>query len=403
MWFFNSPEIVFGEGALGYLSEIEGQRAFIVTDQNMMRLGFVELVAEQLKEAGMKYQTFAEVEPNPTFEMAKRGAAAMSEYGPDWVIGLGGGSCMDAAKAMWVLYERPDMEPAEINPMIPLGLRQKARLITIPTTSGTGAEVTWPVVLTDAEDRRKLVLGSRENMADLAIVDPVFVKALPPQIAADTGMDALAHAIEGYTSSWANDFGDGLCLKAIQLVFDYLPRVVADGEDGGKPRFEAREKMHNASCIAGMAFTNAFLGINHSLAHKLGGEFHIPHGLCNALLMPHVIAYNGEMNPSKFTSFPKYDHFIAPEKYADIARHLGLPARTPEEGVKSLIKAIMDLRNEMKIPQSIQEYGIDEKAYMAKVKELAIKAFGDQCTTANPRLPLISELEEILIKAYYGK
>jgi alcohol dehydrogenase class IV len=194
--------------------------------------------------------------------MVKRGAAAMSQYGPDWVIGLGGGSAMDAAKAMWVLYECPDMEPEEINPMIPLGLRQKARLIAIPTTSGTGAEVTWVVILTDTEDRRKLVLGSRENVADIAIVDPALVVKLPPQITADTGMDALSHAIEGYTSAWHNDFSDGLCLKAIQMVFDYLPRAYADGDDK-----EAREKMHSAATIAGLGFGNSMGALAHAMGH----------------------------------------------------------------------------------------------------------------------------------------
>ncbi len=381
MWFFNSPEIVFGEGALGYLSEIEGQRAFIVTDQNMMRLGFVELVAEQLKEAGMEYQTFAEVEPNPTFEMAKRGAAAMSEYGPDWVIGLGGGSCLDAAKAMWVLYERPDMEPAEINPMIPLGLRQKARLITIPTTSGTGAEVTWVVVLTDAEDRRKLVLGSRENMADLAIVDPVFVKALPPQIAADTGMDALAHAIEGYTSSWANDFGDGLCLKAIQLVFDYLPRMVINEEDA-----EAREKMHNAASIAGLGFGNSMGALAHAMGHPLSPLFGIPHGRAVGLFLPYTIEFTARQ---------------APARYAEIARFLGLGAASEEEGAASLAEAVRDLARRINQPESVQELGISREDFEAALQKMIEDGENDTVTSA--RIPDREELARLFRYAYEGK
>ncbi len=386
MWFFASPEIVFGEDALSYLSEIEGQRAFIVTDQNMVKLGFVELVAEQLNGAGMEYQTFAEVEPNPTFEMAKRGAAAMSDYGPDWVIGLGGGSCLDAAKAMWVLYERPDMEPGEINPMIPLGLRQKARLITIPTTSGTGAEATWVVVLTDAEDRRKLVLGSRENMADLAIVDPVFVAALPPQVAADTGMDALAHAIEGYTSSWANDFCDGLCLKAIQLVFDYLPRVMADGEDGGKPRFEAREKMHNAASIAGLGFGNSMGALAHAMGHPLSPLFGIPHGRAVGLFLPYTIEFTARQ---------------APARYAEIARFLGLGAASDAEGAASLAEAVRDLARRINQPRSVQELGISQEDFEVALQKMIED--GENDTVTSVRIPDREELARLFRYAYEGR
>ena len=386
MWFFNSPEVVYGEGALGYLSEIQGQRAFIVTDRNMVELGFVELVAEQLREAGMGYRVFAEVEPNPSFEMAKRGAAAMSEYGPDWVIGLGGGSCMDAAKAMWVLYERPDMEPAEINPMIPLGLRQKARLITIPTTSGTGAEVTWVVVLTDSGDRRKLVLGSRENMADLAIVDPVFVTALPPQVAADTGMDALTHAIEGYTSSWANDFCDGLCLKAIQLVFDYLPRMVADEEDGGKPRFEAREKMHNAASIAGLGFGNSMGALAHAMGHPLSPLFGIPHGRAVGLFLPYTIEFTARQ---------------APGRYAEIARFLGLDAASNAEGAASLAEAVRDLARRINQPTSVKELGIPREDFEAALQKMIEDGENDTVTSA--RIPDREELAHLFRYAYEGK
>jgi alcohol dehydrogenase class IV len=381
MWFFNSPEIVYGEGALGYLSEIEGQRAFIVTDQNMVRLGFVELVAEQLKEAGMEYQTFAEVEPNPTFEMVKLGAAAMSEYGPDWVIGLGGGSCMDAAKAMWVLYERPDMEPGEINPMIPLGLRQKARLITIPTTSGTGAEVTWVVVLTDAEDRRKLVLGSRENVADLAIVDPVFVAALPAQVVADTGMDALTHAIEGYTSSWANDFCDGLCLKAIQLVFDYLPRRMADGDDT-----EAREKMHNAASIAGLGFGNSMGALAHAMGHPLSPLFGIPHGRAVGLFLPYTIEFTARQ---------------APGRYAEIARFLGLDAASDAEGAARLVEAIRDLARRINQPTSVKELGIPREDFEAVLQKMIED--GENDTVTSVRIPDREELARLFRYAYEGR
>ena len=381
MWFFNSPEIVFGEDALGYLSEIEGQRAFIVTDRNMVELGFVELVAQQLREAGMEYQVFAEVEPNPSFEMVKRGAAAMNEYGPDWIIGLGGGSCLDAAKAMWVLYERPDMEPEEINPMIPLGLRQKARLITIPTTSGTGAEVTWVVVLTDAQERRKLVLGSRENMADLAIVDPVFVKALPPQIAADTGMDALTHAIEGYTSSWANDFCDGLCLKAIQLIFDYLPRMLADEEDT-----KAREKMHNAATIAGLGFGNSMGALAHAMGHPLSPLFGVPHGRAVGLFLPYTIEFTAREVPGR---------------YAEIARFLGLGAASDEDGAARLAEAVRDLARRINQPTSVKELGISWEDFEAALQKMIED--GENDTVTNARIPDRDELARLFRYAYEGR
>ena len=305
----------------------------------------------------------------------------MSDYGPDWIIGLGGGSCMDAAKAMWVLYERPDMEPAEINPMIPLGLRQKARLITIPTTSGTGAEVTWVVVLTDAEDRRKLVLGSRENMADLAIVDPVFVKALPPRVAADTGMDALAHAIEGYTSSWANDFCDGLCLKAIQLVFDHLPRMVADEEDTA-----AREKMHNAASIAGLGFGNSMGALAHAMGHPLSPLFGIPHGRAVGLFLPYTIEFTAQE---------------APERYAEIARFLGLSAASDAEGAASLAEAVRHLARRINQPTSVKELGISREDFETALQKMIEDGENDTVTSA--RIPDREELARLLRYAYEGK
>lgn len=382
MWFFKSPEIAYGEDALGYLSEIEGQRAFIVTDQNMVKLGFVELVAEQLKEAGMAYQTFAEVEPDPSLETVRRGAQAALAYEPDWIVGLGGGSCMDAAKAVWVLYERPDLEPEEISPMMPLGLRQKARFITIPTTSGTGAEVTWPVVLTDAEDRRKLVLGSRENVADIAIVDPVFVAELPPKLTADTGMDVLAHAIEGYTCTWGNDFSDGLCLKAIELVFDYLPRAYEKGD------MEAREKMHNAATIAGLGFGNASATLAHSMGHSLGAVFHVPHGRAVGLFLPYTIEFSVRGGGTR---------------YAEIARFLGLPATSEEEGAASLASAARGLLRRLDQPSTIGELGISLADYEAELEKLVENAENDSCNVTSTRIPSTEEYEQLYRYAYEGK
>jgi len=329
----------------------------------------------------------------------------MNKFKPDVIIALGGGSAMDAAKGMWLYYEYPETDFNTLRLKF-MDIRkrvfrfpkmgQKAKLVCIPTTSGTGSEVTSFAVITDKTRNIKYPLADYELTPDVAIIDPDFVLSAPPSITADTGMDVLTHAIEAYVSVMASDFTDGLAMKAIQLVFEYLPRAYRNGNDR-----EAREKMHNASCIAGMAFTNAFLGINHSLAHKLGGEFHIPHGRANAVLLPYVIKYNAQ-KPTKFVSFPKYEAFVADKKYAEIARMLGLPARDTKEGVESLIKAIRDLIKELNMPSTIAECGVDREVFMSKVSELADKAFEDQCTPTNPRLPLVKELEEIYIKAYNG-
>ena len=270
--------------------------------------------------------------------------------------------------------------------------------MAIPTTSGTGSEVTSFSVITDKSNGNiKYPLADYALTPTVAIIDPQFVMSMPRTITADTGMDVLTHAIEAYVSVLASDFTDGLAMKAIELVFKYLPRAYENGRDE-----LAREKMHNASCIAGMAFTNAFLGVNHSLAHKLGGEFHISHGRANAVLLPYVIAYNAS-TPTKFTIFPKYEKFIADEKYAQIARYLGLPASTTEEGVQSLIKAVLELEAKLNITPTIQSCGIDEKEFLSKVDLLADHALEDQCTTANPKYPLVRELKDIYLKAYYGK
>ncbi len=273
-------------------------------------------------------------------------------------------------------------------------LGKKAKLIAIPTTSGTGSEVTSFAVITDKKTNTKYPLADYELTPDVAIIDPTLVMSVPKAITADTGMDVLTHAIEAYVSVLASDYTDALSQKAVALVFEYLPRAYKDGSDS-----LAREKMHNASTIAGMAFSNAFLGINHSLAHKLGGEFHIPHGRANAILLPYVIEYNAT-KPTKFTTWPKYESFIAHIRYAELARMLGLPAKTTEQGVQSLIKAVKDLNKEVGIPENISQCGVDEKAYMSKIHMLALKAFEDQCTTANPRYPLVHELEELYKKAY---
>jgi acetaldehyde dehydrogenase / alcohol dehydrogenase len=348
-------------------------------------------------------EIFSEVEPDPSIETVMRGAELMANFQPDVIIALGGGSPMDAAKGMWLFYEHPDVDFFGLKQKF-LDIRKrlvkypklggKAQFVAIPTTSGTGSEVTSFSVITDKKTNIKYPLADYELTPDVAIVDPQFVMTVPKHVTADTGMDVLTHAIEAYVSVMANDYTDGLAIKAIQLVFEYLPRAYRNGSDE-----MAREKMHNASTIAGMAFANAFLGINHSLAHKLGGEFNIAHGRANSILLPHVIRYNAT-KPKKFASFPKYEKFIADKRYAEIAVALGLPARTTEEGVESLIQAIIKLAGELYIPMTIEANGVNKKEFESKVEFLAERAFEDQCTTANPKLPLVSELAEIYRKAW---
>ena len=329
----------------------------------------------------------------------------MREFKPDVIIALGGGSPIDAAKGMWLFYEHPeaDVEGLKLKFMdirkrtykFPK-LGNKAKIVAIPTTSGTGSEVTSFAVITDKKLNKKYPLADYELTPDVAIVDPDLVMSLPKGITADTGMDVLTHAIEAYVSNMASDYTDGLAEKAAELVF----KNIREAYNNGSNRV-AREKMHNASTIAGMAFTNAFLGINHSLAHKIGGEFHLPHGRINAILLPYVIKYNSQ-KPTKFVSFPKYEYFIADQKYADISRRMNFPAYTNEEGVWSLINEIKKLNIDLGIPATFREAGIDEKEFLDKVDMLADRAFEDQCTTANPRLPLVSELKQILLDSYYG-
>ncbi|UCC61511.1 MAG: iron-containing alcohol dehydrogenase [Anaerolineae bacterium] len=385
MWFFRSPEIIFGEDALDYLLEIQGSKALIVTDQNIVALGFVEQVQAILAKAGIGAAVFAEVEPNPSMENVQRGAEAARTYGPDWIVALGGGSSIDAAKSIWIQYERPDLAPDEVAPMGTLGLRQKARLIAIPTTSGTGAETTWPFVLTDRAERRKISLGHPENIPDIAIVDPVFVGQLPPQITADTGMDVLTHAVEGYTSQWHNDFADGLCLKAIQLVFDYLPRSYVSGSSDLK----AREKMHNAATIAGLGFGNSMAAMAHGLGHALGALFPIPHGRAVGLFLPYTVEFTvrGDL----------------PTRYSGITRFLDLPAADEATSAASLAEATRDLARRIGQPNSLQEAGISRSDLEAELPKLINNALNDSTMILGLRFPDEAEVEKILDYAFEGK
>ena len=411
-WFKIPPKIYFEKGSVQYLEAMPGiTRAFIVTAPMMAKLGYVDKVSYYLDKRSDKvhYEVFSEVEPDPSVETIMRGVRAMNAFQPDVIIALGGGSAIDAAKGMWLFYEHPDTSFDGLKlKFIDIrkrafhfpNLGKKAQLVAIPTTSGTGSEVTSFSVITDKQNGNiKYPLADYELTPDVAIIDPQFVATVPKSIVADTGLDVLTHAIEAYVSVMASDYTNGLAIKAIELVFKYLPRSYDDPTDE-----VAREKMHNASCIAGMAFSNAFLGINHSLAHKLGGEFHIPHGRANAVLLPHVIAYNAQ-KPTKFAIFPKYGEFVADYRYAQIARQLGLAGKdeTQAQQVEALIDAVQDLMKRLNMPMSIKACGVDEAAFLKALPSLAERAFEDQCTTANPRYPLISELAEIYKKAYYAE
>ncbi|KPJ23287.1 bifunctional acetaldehyde-CoA/alcohol dehydrogenase [Streptococcus phocae] len=406
-WFKVPSKIYFERNSIQYLQTCEGiERVMIVTDKSIEKLGFVQRVIDQLnaRTNTVAIQVFADVEPDPDITTIRRGTEVMRAFEPDTIIALGGGSSMDAAKGMWMFYEQPEVDFSDlVQKFMDIrkrafkfpSLGKKAKYIGIPTTSGTGSEVTPFAVVSDKAKNRKYPLADYALTPTIAIVDPALVESVPGFIAADTGMDVLTHATEAYTSNFANDYTDGLALQAIKLVFDYLKKSVLESD------VEAREKMHNASTMAGMAFANAFLGMSHSMAHKIGGVHHTPHGRTNAILLPYVIRYNGT-RPSKTTTWPKYNYWKADEKFQDIARMLGLPASTPEEAVASYAKAVYDLGTAVGIKMNFRDQGIEEKAWMDSLHELALLAYEDQCSPANPRLPLVADMEEIMADAYYG-
>jgi alcohol dehydrogenase class IV len=383
MWYFVSPQIIFGEGALDAMDELEGRRALVVTDATLVRLGLVDKVKVHLDRAGIEMRIFDAVEPDPSVQTVRRGVQVAQEYGPDWIVGLGGGSPMDAAKAIWVLYERPDLQAAEINPFVSLGLRQKARLITIPTTSGTGAEVTWGIVLTDTDEQRKMGLGNRENVADIAIVDPAMAAGMPPRLTADTGLDALTHAVEGYTCTWHTDLTDGLCISAARHVFQYLPRAVVDGSD-----MEARERMHNAATCAGLGFGNAMASMAHAMGHALGAVFHVPHGRAVGLCLPVTIEFAARE---------------APERFAEMAALLGCTQAEGEEAARALAGAIRDLCREIGNPTSVAAAGVDAAAFEAQLDKLVDDAFNDTQILTTCRAPSYDELRQLFVYAHAGR
>lgn len=410
-WFKVPNKIYFESGSTAYLSKMPGiSKAFIVTDPSMTQLGYVNKVLYQLRKRTdyVHCEIFDQVEPDPSLDTILKGVEEMKKFNPDVIIALGGGSAIDAAKGMWLFFEDPDADFKNMSLKF-LDIRKrtykfpvlgkKAQFVAIPTTSGTGSEVTSFAVISDKAENKKYPLADYELTPDVAIIDPEFVMSVPKKSTAWTGMDVLTHAFEAYISILASDYTDALAIHAIDMVFKYLKKSY----DEGAANPVAREKMHNASTIAGMAFTNAFLGINHSLAHKLGGEYHVAHGCANAILLPHVIRYNGVDCPTKFTSFPKYESYIVGDKIFDLMKKLGKNPKSNTDAVEMLARDVEELNQNLGIPATLKELGIDEKDFLTKLPALADLAFGDQCTTANPRLPLVSELEEIYLLAYYGK
>ena len=408
-WFKIPSKIYIERNSIEYLRDCKNvYKAFIVTDNSMVKLGFLQKIIDQLRlrRNDVQIQLFTDVEPDPDITTVKKGVRLMNSFEPDTIIALGGGSAMDAAKGMWLFYEHPEVNFDDLKQKF-MDIRKRAfrypelgkksKLICIPTTSGTGSEVTPFAVISDKEHGKKYPLTDYSLTPTIAIVDSEFTTNLPKSVTADTGMDVLTHALEAYVSMLATDYTDALAIHAIQMVFKYLPRCVKNGKND----LEAREKMHNASTMAGMAFANAFLGMNHSMAHKIGGRFHVPHGRTNAVLLPFTILYNGEV-PQKLNTWPKYNVYDANERYANIAKLLGLTFNSTEEGVKKLADAVYDLGIECEEQMNFQAEGIDEKEWMDSCEDLAYLAYEDQCTPCNPRIPLVKDMENIMKKAYFG-
>ncbi|MER5636456.1 bifunctional acetaldehyde-CoA/alcohol dehydrogenase [Kitasatospora sp. NPDC002227] len=409
-WFKIPPKVFFERGSIKYLADMRGaRRVVIVTDRTMVEIGHLERVRSILarRSEPVEIRVIDFVEPNPSIDTVDKGAELMRGFRPDTIIALGGGSPMDAAKVMWLMYEHPETVFADLKEKFfdirkraftfP-DLGEKAKLVCIPTTSGTGSEVTPFAVITDSETGQKYPLADYALTPSVAICDPALTTHLPKDVTADSGFDALTHCIETYVSVYANDFTDGLALQGIRLIFEHLEQAVTDGPDNPV----AREKMHNAGTIAGMAFGSAFLGVVHAMAHTLGATFHVAHGRTNAVLLPHVIRYNGSA-PAKVTSWPKYRRYAAPERFQAVAQMLGLPAATPEQGVESLARAVEELRDRVGIPASFKAAGVDESAFLAALPQQAMNAYEDQCAPANPRMPMIADMQQLMRQAYYGE
>ena len=413
MLWFRAPEKVYiKKGCLPVaLDELKTvmnkKRAFIVTDTFLYENGYTKGITDKLDEMGIIHQTFFNVAPDPTLACAKEGAALMQAFKPDCIIAIGGGSAMDAGKIMWVLYEHPEVDFMDMA-MRFVDIRkriytfpkmgEKAYFIAVPTSAGTGSEVTPFAVITDEKTNVKYPLADYELMPNMAIVDCNLMMNAPKGLTSASGIDAVTHALEAYASMMATDYTDGLALQALKVIFEYLPRAYNDGPND----IEAREKMANAATMAGMAFANAFLGVCHSMAHKLGAFHHLPHGVANALMINEVLKFNASETPTKMGTFPQYDHPHTLRRYAEIAEHLNLAGKTDEEKLNALINKINELKTAIGIKNSIKEYGIKEEDFLKSLDEMTEQAFDDQCTGANPRYPLMSEIKEMYLNAYYG-
>ena len=412
LWIRTPEKVYFKKGCLPVALDELGtvmhkKRCFIVTDSFLYKNGYTKKIEDKLDQMGIVHTCFYDVEPDPSLASARAGAAAMRMFEPDCIIAMGGGSAMDAGKIMWVLYENPDanfddmaMDFMDIRKRIFTfpHMGKKAYFVAVPTSSGTGSEVTPFAIITDKTTGIKWPLADYELMPDMAIVDTDNMMSAPKGLTCASGIDVMTHALEAYASMMASDYTDGLALNAIKLVFNYLPRAYKDGSD-----VEARQHMANASCMAGMAFANAFLGVNHSLAHKLGAFHHLPHGIANALVLLHVLRYNAAEVPAKMGTFPQYQYPHTLARYAEIGRSVGLTGKNDSEVFEKLLQKLQELMDTIEIKHTIKEYGVDEKYFLETLDEMTEQAFNDQCTGANPRYPLMSELKEIYLKAYYGE
>ena len=413
LWLRAPEKVYFKKGCLGVaLKELKDvldkKKVFIVTDAFLYKNGYTKAVTDRLDEMGISHHTFFDVAPDPTLSCALKGAEAMRAFGPDCIIAIGGGSAMDAGKIMWVLYEHPEVDFMDLA-MRFMDIRkrvytfpkmgEKAYFIAVPTSAGTGSEVTPFAVITDEKTHNKYPLADYALLPNMAIIDSDMMMNMPKGLTAASGIDALTHAIEAYGSMLATDYTDGLALRAAQNIFKYLPRCYNDGPNDPK----AREKMGIASSMAGMAFANAFLGLCHSMAHKLGAFHHIPHGVANALLITDIMRYNMCPTPPKMGTFPQYEYPHTLERYAEMADAVHAGGNTDEEKVENFIAMIEDLKAQVGMPKTIQEFGIKEDDFLATLDEMVEQAFDDQCTGANPRYPLMSEIKAMYLKAYYGK
>ena len=413
LWFRAPEKVYFKRGCLGValreLKEVMNKKkAFIVTDTFLYKSGFTKAITDQLDAMGIRHTTFFNVAPDPTLACAKEGAKAMAEFEPDTIIAIGGGSAMDAGKIMWTMYEHPEVDFQDLA-MRFMDIRKrvyrfphmgdKAYFIAIPTTAGTGSEVTPFAVITDESTGTKYPLADYELLPKMSIIDADLMMNIPKGLTSASGIDALTHALEAIASMLATEYTNGIALEAVKNIFKYLPRAY---ELGGHDA-EAREGMANASTMAGMAFANAFLGVCHSMAHKLGSYHHLPHGVANALMIDEVIRYNANDNPVKMGTFPQYKYPQCTKRYADVATALGLKGDTDAEKVEALIAAIDELKEKVGLPKTIKDAGVDEEKFLTTLDQMVEDAFDDQCTGANPRYPLMSEIKQMYLNAYYGK